>query len=139
MYIKTKNLAISNSLKMNKKFPPFGKRLINAINQEEKIPEIFLFIGKQAAWEKAHYFHTWGRREFALVLPCEENSDDMLPSSYNWQMVKNLDVACYAFIDLSSIFIRCLAYELLNNGGNMALFVSKTYQVSLFKGVNYVY
>jgi len=112
---------------------PFSKKIYQC-----QPDEIFLFIGTNEAWKKAKYFHNWRRKKFAIVLPCDEGCEDMLPKNYNWQIVKNLPVVCYAFINLSSTFIRCLAYELLRGGATSVLFISKNYKLASFtRGKNH--
>ena len=67
-----KNTCLNHN-KIIKPFPPYGKKLFDALRHGHKpTNDIFLFVG-QNAWQNAKYFSTW---QDVLILPPHRHPDE---------------------------------------------------------------
>lgn len=95
----------SNNNKIVKRFPPYGRKLFNALQCGYKpTNDIFLFIGKNA-WQEAKYF---SRFQDVLVFP-----QDYHPGEFDWSVVNGFSVLVFDTGNVHREVIKKLAYSLL--------------------------
>jgi hypothetical protein len=107
-----------------KPFPPYGKKLFNALQCGYKpINDVFLFIGKNA-WQKAKYFSNW---QDVLVLPPHSH-----PDKFDWSITKKLSVLVFDTGNVQYEVIRKLAYNLLSALASIVRVVLATSELVVF-------
>ena len=98
---------MSNKNKTIKPLPPFGRRLLVALQCGHKPKnDIFLFVG-QNAWQNAKYFYNW---QDVLILPPHHHPDE-----FNWDVVRGLSVLVRDADNVQYEVIRKLAHSLLSS------------------------
>lgn len=112
-----------------RKLPPYGKALLNDL-QQGKQPNngLWLFTGPES-WQRARHFYRCGKVG-ALVLP-----EQAAPEEFTWP-VSNLSVLIFDSTSkgLEAVLLKRLAYELLIAGADIvrALLTRKNAEMTVF-------
>ncbi|MGD9152163.1 MAG: hypothetical protein PVG30_00685 [Gammaproteobacteria bacterium] len=96
-----------NKNKTIKQLPPYGRKLLIALQCGYKpTNDVFLFVG-QDAWQNAKYFSNW---QDVLILPPHRHPDE-----FDWSIVKGLSVLLRDADNVRYEVIRKLAHSLLSS------------------------
>lgn len=96
-----------NKNKTIKPLPPYGRKLLIALQCGYKPKnDIFLFVG-QNAWQDAKYFSNW---QDVLILPPHRHPDE-----FDWSIVEGLSILLRDANNVQYEVIRKLAHSLLSS------------------------
>lgn len=104
------------------KYPPYARQLKSY--QATDPPEIFIFMGNYAGWQKAKHLNS-GRRN-AIVLPLNDD-----PFIYDWTFSKGIEFLVFDDVGTDRLKLKKLALALLKGGSPCVRIVSKSFEENL--------